>query len=351
MEFYKTPEQRNGVQLILQTIKDYGPLSKREIQEKTELSWGHISQVTKRFLAEGYIVVNEKEMTAGRSRELLDINGRNNYFIGIDFNHNRIRAVLTDMKGRVIEGVRYGWDVYERDVVLDTIYNVLDDLIQRYQDKTIKGMCFAVQGVVDVSNGVSRRIDKIKDWRDIPLKELMENRYGIETVVAHDPDCLMKYEYYFGTLKNRGVKEVVLIDYSYGLAIGMSIMINGQIYIGHQGIAGEIGYMLLNEQKDGKERLLEQYAGKKDDEIDMNQLIQYLGRSIASVNSLFNPEVLVMHMQESDYQQEIVDMVKEYLEKYSYNKDVELHISRMNKNAKALGAAVILFDREIDRVV
>ena len=60
MEFYKTLTQRSGIQTILQKIKEQGPISKRELQEVTGLSWGHISQVSKRFLEEGYIVVKEQ---------------------------------------------------------------------------------------------------------------------------------------------------------------------------------------------------------------------------------------------------------------------------------------------------
>lgn len=351
MEFYKILAQRSGVQIILQTIKDHGPISKRELQEKTNLSWGHISQVTRRFLEDGYIVVCEKEMTAGRSRELLDINGEDNFFIGGDLNSRRIRVVVTDMKGRVIEEVRQGWEECEYTAVLDTIFEVLDGITFKYRNRKIFGIGFAVQGIVDVSKGISIYIDKVKNWKDVRLKEILEERYGMETVIAHDPDCLMKCECCFGSLKNSNVTDAVLVHYNYGLGIGMSIMINGQIYIGHLGMAGEIGYTVLNTEKDGNDGLLMQFADKRDTEMDMQQLIRYIGGSIATVNSLFNPKIIVLHMTEPDYREEIVRVVKDYLQNFSYNQKVELRLSCLNKNAKALGAALILVDREIDRIV
>lgn len=350
MEFYKTVAQKSGVQIVLQTIKDYGPISKREIQEKTNLSWGHISQVTKRFLEEEYIVVSEKEMTAGRARELLDINRDDNYFIGVDLNCQRIRVVLTDMKGRIIEGIRQGWETCDYTTILGTIYGVLDDIISRYHDKKICGIGFAVQGVVDAAKGISIRIDKIKNWKNVPLKELIEKKYGVETVVAHDPDCLMKCESSLGILKNSDVMDAVLIHYNYGFAIGMSIMINGQIYVGHNGTAGEIGYTILDADDDGKQRMLEQYVDKKDTEIDIEKVIHYIGSSIATVNSLFSPEIIMLHMTEPDYQEEIIQVVREYLQKYSYNKEVQLKVSHMSKNSKALGAALMLVDWVIVQV-
>ena len=351
MEIYKTFANKNGAQIILQTIKDYGPISKREIQEKTNLSWGHVSQVTKHFLDAGYIVVSEKEMTAGRARELLDINKDDNYFVGVDISCQRMRVVLTDMKGRVIEGMRKEWEQCNYRTVLNTIYEVLDDLIFRYSDKKICGVGFAVQGIVDASNGISVRIDKIRDWRNVPLKDLIENRYGVETVVAHDPDCIMKCENCLGLLKHKDVMNAILIHYGYGFAIGMSIMINGQIYVGYNGTAGEIGYTLLDIGADGKQKMLEHYVDKRDTDIDIQTIIHYIGCSIATVNSLFSPEIIILHLAEADYQENIVRVVGEYLQNYSYNKEVQLRVSHLSQNAKALGAALMLADWEIARIV
>ena len=351
MEFYEVSSQRSGVQTILQAIKDYGPISKRELQDITGLCWGHVSQVTKRFLEQGYIVVEEKQMTAGRTRDLVDINKNDNYFIGIDLNSERIRVVVADMKGRSIASVREAWTEKEKDKVLEVIYHVLDKFVSQYADKNILGIGFAVQGIVDVSQGVSVLISQIKNWENVPLKALIEERYGVDVVLAHDPDCLMKCESQFGVLKNSDTKDVLLIHYNYGLGIGMSIMINGHIYLGHQGRAGELDHTILNVREDNWHDMLGQYSNKKDTDIDMQILGNHLGRAIAIANSLFNPEIIVLHMAEADYQQVILESVDKYLRYYSANKEVVLRSSKLGREAKALGAALILIDREIDRVM
>lgn len=351
MEFHKTLAQRSGVQTILQTIKEQGPISKRELQEMTGLSWGHVSQVTKRFLEEGYIVVEEQEMTAGRTRDLVDINRNDNYFIGVDLNSQRIRVVLTDMKGRIIYEVRETWDKSEREVVLETIIKVIDRIIIQYCDKKIIGIGFAVQGIVDIMEGVSISISSIKNWNNVPLKQLMEERYRVDVVLAHDPDCLMKCECNCGVLQKSDVKDVLAVNYNYGLGMGMSIMINGQIYLGSQGRAGELDHTILNVKEDGWHDMLGQHISKRDTEIDMQELSNYIGRSIAMVNSLLNPEIIVMHIAEPDYQELIFETVQKYLQHYSYNKNVRLKLSALDRNAKAIGAALILIDRQIDRVI
>lgn len=350
MGFYKPLIQRSGIQIILQTIKDYGPISKRELQECTGLSWGHVSQVTKRFLEEKYIVVCDKEMTAGRAREVLDVNHTDNYFIGADLNSQRVRIVLIDMKGRVVDEMRKGWEEYEYENVLKTIFCALDEIISKFKEKKIYGIGFAVQGVVDVSKGISVRIDKIKNWKNVHLKKLVEDRYHIKTIIAHDPDCLMKCECHLGVLKKSQVNDAVLIHYHYGVGVGMSMMINGQIYIGDQGMAGEIGYTIMNAPKDGSLEMLAHYADKSDAEKDISSFIDYFGRSVAIVNSLFNPGIVVLCIIEDFYREEIIRSVENYLRKYSCNNQVRLEVSRLNKNAKALGAALIVIDEKIDSI-
>lgn len=349
MGSYQALTQRSGIQLVLQTIKDYGPISKRELQERTGLSWSHISQVTKRFLEEEYIVVCGKEMTPGRAREVLDINQTDNYFIGADLNNRRVRIVLTDMKGCIVYEARKDWEKLEYESVLKTVFCALDDIFLKYKDKKIHGIGFAVQGVVDIAKGISVRIDKIKNWKNVRLKEMVEERYHIKTVIAHDPDCLMKCECHLGVLTKMQVDDVVLIQYHHGVGVGMSIMINGQIYIGSQGMAGEIGHTILD-KKDGVPKMLGHYADKNDTEEDVAMIIDCLGRSVATVNSLFNPEIVVLCITEDFCREEIIRSVETYLRKHSCNDQVRLEVSGLNKNAKALGAALLVVDEEIDTI-
>ncbi len=350
MGFYQTITQRSGIQIILQTIKDYGPISKRELQERTGLSVGHISQVTRRFLEEERIVVCETEVTGGRNRELLDINRNGDYFIGVDLNSKRVRAVLVDMKGRVLHEQRLGWEDSEKEAVLQILFTVLDEIFAKYPKEKIHGIGFAVQGVVDVTKGVSVRIDRIRNWKDVQLKTIVEERYQVRTMIAHDPDCLMKCEYNFGTLKDANATDAILVHYHYGIGIGLSIMINGQIYIGHKGMAGEVGYTIMDVDPQGKPNMLGYYGDKKAEDVDMDLLADYLGRSIAIVNSLYDPEIIVLCLTEGNYRDKITKSVQQYLENYSCDNHVSLKISHLNRNAKALGAALFAVDEEINSI-
>lgn len=351
MQFYDPNDKKNGIRLILDVIKNYGPISKREIQEKTNLSWGHISQVTKNFLKDGYIEIREKELTAGRARELLDISRTNNYFIGIDLTNSRMRMVVTNMKGTVIEENRHNWMIKEATKVIDELFEKLDEIIEKYSKNNILGIGFGLKGVVDSEKGESVYMAGIENWNNIPIKKLIEEQYDIETVVQHDPDCLMYSECHLGKLRNQDVRNAFLVTYNYDNGIGMSIMINGEIYSGHQSKAGEIGFTIIDITEERGLEILERYVGDRSIEAGEEKVMEYVARAIATANSLLSPEVIVLHLDEEEKRDKIIERVEKYLKKYSYNKDVRVFVSGQNKNAKAIGAALHIIENKIKQLV
>lgn len=350
MEFYKTIVQKNSVQIVFQHVKNNGPISRRELQDITGLSWGTISRVVEHLVAEEYIVVLDEKQSSGvgPKTEKFDVSPDKHYFIGVDLDNRGFIAVVTDMKGRAIASTEHRWTVFTRENVLEKICQILDELVERYKDNYIKGIGFAVQGVADVRQGVSNYIGKIEGWKDVPLKALMEERYGVRVEVVHDPDCLMKCETSLGVLKDKTVKDVLMLYYNYELSLGMSIMVNGQIYLGHNGRAGEIGYAILGTKEDDSCELLEQYIGHRDEKLDPALLCDYVARGVAMANSFFNPEAIVLHMVGCPFQDVMVENVKKRILDSSWDPTVELLVSSLKFGAKATGAALIVIEDEID---
>ena len=348
MEFYKTLVQSSGIQVILRTIKEYGPLSKRDLQRMTGFSWAHISQVTNHLMEEGYIAKVEKQATAGRKADKLDINMEDNYCIGVDLSNQNLLVLITDMKGRVIEKSECQWEQWNQKQILDKLFEILDGLISKYSDRHIFGIGFAVQGTVDISNGVSVYIEGIDGWENIPLVAIIQERFQIETILAHDPDCLMKCEESSGVLHGNPATDVLLVHMNHGVGIGMSVMINGQIYLGHNGRAGEVGYTILNAGSDEPCIQLNQYTGNNVEDVDSERLCNYIARSVAIANSLFNPEKIILHTMGCSYEEQLYRHIEKQLQTNSYDKEVKLQLSGLDKDAKAKGAALIMIDRAID---
>lgn len=348
MEYCKTQSQRNGIQVLLQTIKEYGPISKRELQEKTGFSWAHVSQVSKRLLEDGYIVVDDKLTTAGRSADKLDIAGTDNYSIGIDLSSQWVLGLLTDLKGRIVECVEIHWENADQEQVLEKVFSVLDHFMARYANKHFNGIGIATQGIVDTTSGISVHIDGIEGWKDVPLKRIIEDKYEMEVILAHDPDCLMKCENSFGILKENPSQDVLLVHFNQGVGIGMSIMIHGEIYTGSHGRAGEIGDTILNIEEGTKCRLLHQYTDKTRCELRAEQLCNRIAGSVAIANSLFDPEKIILHTLGCEFRDQLYEAICTQIRENAYDLGVQICVSKLDKEAKAKGAALMMSDLAID---
>ena len=352
MDLRNRINQRTNVQQIFQQIVDNGPISRRELQEITGFSWGLISQVTNRLIAEGYIVAMDDMISAGvgRRAEKIDIVPDNHFFIGVDIDCDGMYAVVTDMKGRIVESEHYAWPQRIIDQVLQKLYDVLDALMEKYADKNITSIGVSTQGITDTARGISVYISKIKNWVDVPLEDLLSNRYGVDVVVAHDPDCLMECERCCGILKNADAGDVLLMHYNHRAhSIGMSVMINGQLYSGHRGRAAELGYVILEEDGDGRPRMLVDYL--QDADVDIDKLCNETGKAMAVANTMYNPELIVLHIPECDFAQQMAKDVEHWIRTGSYDAAVKVKHSKMELNAKAHGAAMIMVDRAIDEVL
>ena len=285
------------------------------------------------------------------------------------------------MRGCIIEIVELTWSERKKDVVLKQFFETLDCLMEKYADKNIMGIGFAVQGVVNVEKGISVYIGGIEGWNDIPFKTLVEDRYDVDAVVAHDPDCLMQCEQAFGVLKDGSATDVILLHFVQGVSIGMSVMLKGEIYLGHHAKAGEVGHMILGKMENGRYDFMDNHVNKVCIERDCQslspkakpltyreivekakegddkckqvfmQISHYIAQSVAVVNSLLNPEVIVINTVGCDYQELLMNTVEEYLRTVSYDKTVKLQLSRLGEDAKAIGAALIAIDSVMGEIL
>ena len=351
MGFRKHDSERTNVQQIFQQIVENGPLSRRELQQLTGFSWGLISQVTNRLITDGYVVAEDDAYSTGvgRRAEKLDIVKNDYFFIGVDIDANGMYAVVTDMKGRLIENKRHEWPVREKDQVLQTLYNILDHLMEKYRGKHITRIGISAQGITNMEQGVSASIIKIRGWVDVPLRDLLCSRYDVDVVVAHNPDCMMESEHAFGVLKNTEFRNVLLMHYNpLTSSLGMSAMVDGQVYCGHRGRAAEIGYTILGEKPDGTPELLEDLL--LDPQISAQKLCTGIGKAMAVANTMYNPEIIVLHIPDSPLKAMMIDEVKRWVRTGSYDAEVSIKISNLDHNANARGAAMIMINRAIDEI-
>lgn len=153
--------------------------------------------------------------------------------IGIDLGATNIRgAVVSDNAISEIISRRIHTKGTEEQV-LEDIYYIIDKLI----DNDVKAIGIGVPSVVDVEQGIVYDVVHIPSWKEVHLKQILENKYKVTAFVNNDANCFALGELYFG--KGKGLKN--LVGLTLGTGLGAGIIINNQLYAGPNCGAGEFG--------------------------------------------------------------------------------------------------------------
>ena len=153
--------------------------------------------------------------------------------LGIDLGGTNIR--LGKVKGGSVEvhhARRIPSDA-EEEQVLDVIFHAIDAVV----DEEIAAIGCGVPSVVDVETGIVHAVENIPSWREVPLKDRLEERFGLPVRVNNDANVFALGELHFG--QGRGVRNMV--GMTLGTGLGTGVIIDGRLYCGANCGAGEIG--------------------------------------------------------------------------------------------------------------
>jgi len=128
--------------------------------------------------------------------------------------------------------------------VINRIFASVDHLLgQRNIDLSqLDSISIAAAGIIDVERGLVTISPNLPGWQDIPLRDIVKKKYGVSTFLINDASAAVLGEHRFGA--GRGVDNLVYLTVSTG--IGGGIIINGELYSGPCGSAGEIGHMIID---------------------------------------------------------------------------------------------------------
>jgi len=166
--------------------------------------------------------------------------------LAVDLGGTKMRAALVKGNGEILQVINRKTSA-EKGVkdLLDRLVNSLNEILaQNNIDRgVIDSISIAIAGAVDVNRGVLTASPNLSGWVNIPLKQIINDTTGIKTHIENDVNAAAIGEYYFGNAGN--VKHFVFI--AVGTGIGGGIFIDGKLYGGFDGSAGEIGHMIIKE--------------------------------------------------------------------------------------------------------
>jgi glucokinase len=164
------------------------------------------------------------------------------HIIALDIGGTKINGALSDFHGSIIFRKKIPTEAGKgAGKVLKNIYAVIDDLLKKSKDKGyfVEGIGISTFGQLDHINGVIKyATDTIPDWAGFKLKEIIEEKFNINTVIENDAYCAAWGEVVFGSARN--CKDIIIL--TLGTGIGGAFLTKGKLYDGSNGYAGLIGH-------------------------------------------------------------------------------------------------------------
>jgi len=379
---------------ILRTIRDLGPVSRVQIQRKTKLSWGTITTSIKELLERDIVKeIGAVNTGVGRRPVELDINIERNFALGVRLGSTLLRSVLLNAKREVIGYLKAPVDsLGSKEAILKQLYDITEKTMKEFSitiDK-VAGIGIAAPGAVNAEEGICLYAPHHPAWKNVPLKSLLEDRFGVPCLVEHVNNCFALSEKWFGLGKGSNNFLCVLL----GTGISVGIIINGEVYRGADGTAGEFGHIIIDPagpkcvcgnngclevyasgvaiskqaaemvSKYGDPKILEIAEGKienitgetvflaarEGDKIAL-QLFEkvghFLGIGISNLINLFNPEYIVLGGRISIASEFFLPKMKETIEERAWHasrRDLKISDLLVGKGG-ALGAAGMILNK------
>jgi len=271
--------------LILDELRRAGPLSRTRISERTKLSPASITIVTGDLLAEG-LLVEHPELAPHLPRHPvpLGINYAGHHAIGMKLLDNEIQAVLTDLALNVVAQTTVDLHSNSLEATVEAAQRAGGQLTAA-QPGPVKlvGVGLGMSGLIDSERGVCVESHR-SGWHNVPLGAALQARLAVPVWIDNDVNAFATAERLVGRARQATNFVVVTL----GRGIGAALVLDGRIYRGPRGAAGELGHTLSERNgrpcECGMLGCLEAYASSPNLIAQFNEL--YPGQAVSRIEEL-----------------------------------------------------------------
>lgn len=225
---------------VLDLLRDRRRTTRTELARLTGLSKATVSEIVNGFLQDGFAhEVGKHQAGRGRSRVVLEFNPDARLVLGAQLDDDACTVVLANLYGQpqatVVAPVRGGAPT---DFIAATCAAV--EALRPQAAAPIVGLGVGAPGSIDPRG---RRVTAWvpEGWQDVPLAELLEARLDLPVLAANRAKVAALGEIWHGV--GKGIANLVYVFVGNGIVAG--IVIDGQLYFGSGGVAGELGHVTV----------------------------------------------------------------------------------------------------------
>ncbi|MDP3731768.1 MAG: ROK family transcriptional regulator [Candidatus Omnitrophota bacterium] len=394
-----TEKERRNID-ILEILRRRGPLTRPDISKELGVNVVTISHYIDAFIRSNLVLEKELDISeGGRRPALLELNPQGGYIIGVGLNLMSMVGLLTDLKGNIITKTQIVRPKPSVKEITECLLEIISEILRRSKEYTsnIRGVGIGIAGLINKKTGSIHWPEKLDHYYtyasvDIPMLDLIEKEFDLPTLVENDANCACFGEYW---LNLKGKFKNILYMFS---GVGCGIIINGDIYTGTLGYAGEVAVYNYKEEgllncalgqgcflkrweadlgviDDVKSMLAKDktraekffkltvnnpnsidlksvfIAAKAGDPVARSALdraAKMLGIRIAYIVNLLNPEVVVIGGGLEEAGEEFLNKVSLTVKDWAFREateELKIFYSRLRENAVAIGAGSLVTQR------
>ncbi|MBK9359478.1 MAG: ROK family transcriptional regulator [Bacteroidales bacterium] len=378
-------------QSIVKELYQHGELSIFRLSQTIKMSTPTITRAVEELIEEQLIrEVGIGESTGGRRPSLFGINPSSRYVLGIDLERYFVRMGIFDFANQPVS------EIHELNEGLDTHPDILQfiaekvsELMEAYSidENKMLGIGISLPGLIDVKTGLSYTY--LNTGR--PAADILSEKTGFPVFIEHDTRAMAWGEQAFGLA--RGHQNVLCMNV--GSGIGLSMILNGKLYLGHSGYSGEFGHIQIEPNGQlchcGKIGCIETLASgksmvakarreiaggaisqissmlegdpsklnirmimeaaRKGDQFAIDLLAKIgeaLGKGLSMLIHLFNPELIIIGGEMSRAADYLISPIESNLNVYTISRirrDARIVASNLGDNARLMGTVALVMNR------
>jgi glucokinase-like ROK family protein len=277
--------RRMNRSIILEVFRTQKTLSRARLADETGLNPSTVSAIIGELIQENLIRETDLiQSSTGRPGRLLEINPDGGCALGIEINVDYIALIVTDFAANVIWRTRQPSDPESgQDAIMSQVLDLAKQASDFIKSRScsLLGVGVGVPGLVDVTSGLLRIAPNLH-WENVPVREVLATHFNCPIYVENEANAAALGEYYFGAVRN--IKNFIYL--SSGVGLGSGIVIDGKLFRGMFGYAGEAGHMTLDINGDlcgcGKRGCWETFVGPRAVEQRVRRSIREGAKSILS---------------------------------------------------------------------
>lgn len=378
-------------QHIINRLYKDGQLSIHDLCVSSKMSAPTIAKSVEELISRQLVIkMGVGDSSGGRKPGLFAINPSSHYVMAIDLERSFIKMRVFDFANNPASRL------YEFDEGLDTLGDVIGYINQKVHEvlknnritkKKVLGIGLSLPGLIDIHTGMSHTYLKSNK----PVAATLTELTGINTFVEHDTKIMAWAEQAFGLAK--GLQDVLCLNI--GSGVGLSMILNGEIYRGHSGYSGEFGHIQIDMNGElchcGKVGCIEtlaagkaiiaraqktlqekpagilynkfQQSGSKlssamiiesaheGDSLALELLVkagEAIGIGIAALIQIFNPEMIILCGEMSKASDIFFKPINRHLELHTLErirKDAKIAVSKLGDEARIMGSLALVMNK------